>query len=413
MSNLNERSTSWPIVPLISEITLLSGGTPSMAEARYWNGDIPWVSSGEMTQRRIYDTELKVTEDGANDGSKRIPSRTVLVVVRGMSLAKEFRVAITGREVTFNQDLKALLPSKKIIPEFLFYYLISQNQPIRDSASESAHGTKKLDTQVLEEWPLPLPLRKTQTKIAAILGAYDELIENNKGRIALLEKLTEEIYREWFVRFRFPGHNNVKTLKGFPASWTIERVKDTIVRRKFGRIYREAELFSEGTVVVIDQSRSDSLGFYEGEPQHVASPDAPILLFGDHTCKMVFMTTPFSLAENVIPFVPKAGVSPYFLFHLLKDLAKATEYKRHWTDLTTREVLVPDGYLQSEFENTVRQFHQQICFLRQAIRTAEKIRDSLLPRLISGKLSVENLDVQSPPGLTEELDQDSDLTHHA
>src|SRR5689334_3391357 len=130
--NLQPLST-WPIVPLGSEVKFLSGGTPSMAEAKYWNGNIPWVSSGEMTQRKIRDTELRVTEDGANEGSKRIPARTILVVVRGMSLAKEFRVAITARDVTFNQDLKALLPSKKLHPEFLFYYLLSQNHPIRDS----------------------------------------------------------------------------------------------------------------------------------------------------------------------------------------------------------------------------------------------------------------------------------------
>lgn len=384
-----------------------------MTEARYWNGDIPWVSSGEMTQRKIYHTELKVTEDGANEGSQRIPARTVLIVVRGMSLAKEFRVAITAREVTFNQDLKALLPSKKITPEFLFYYLISQNQPIRDSASESAHGTKKLDTQVLEEWPLPLLPRKVQEKIVAILSAYDELIENNRRRITLLEKLAEEIYREWFVRLRFPGHTAVKRVKGLPESWKAERVKEIIVRRKFGRIYRETELFSEGQIVVIDQSQSDLLGFYDGEPQHEASPDAPIILFGDHTCKMVFMTTPFSLAENVIPFVPKAGISSYFLFHLLKDLAKTTEYKRHWIDLTTREVLVPEEVLQTKFDNAVKQLHLQINLLRQAIRTAEKTRNLLLPRLISGKLSVENLDIQFPPGMTEELGQNSDATHHA
>ena len=75
------------------------------------------------------------------DGFRRV---TVLVVVRGMSLAKEFRVAITARDATFNQDLKALIPSEKLVPEFLFYYLLSQNQPIRDSASESAHGTNKI-----------------------------------------------------------------------------------------------------------------------------------------------------------------------------------------------------------------------------------------------------------------------------
>ena len=119
---------------------------------------------------------------------------------------------------------------------------------------------------------------------------------------------------------------------------------------------------------------------------------------------MVFMTKPFSLAENVIPFRPNPGISPYFLFHLVKDLAKTTEYKRHWTDLTNREVLIPERGLQTKFENAVRLCHEKIEVLRQAIRRSEKIRNLLLPRLISGKLSVQNLDIQFPPGMAEEME---------
>ena len=101
------------IVPLASEVSFLSGGTPRMSESRFWGGDIPWVSSGEMTESRISFTERRVTEEGARNSTKIVPANTVLVVVRGMSLAKEFRISISEREVTFNQDIKALKPSKK------------------------------------------------------------------------------------------------------------------------------------------------------------------------------------------------------------------------------------------------------------------------------------------------------------
>ena len=131
----------WDTVPLQSEVKLLSGGTPKKSEARYWGGEIPWVSSGEMTQRRIHDTQLHVTEDGADNGTRLVPENTVLVVVRGMSLAKEFRISLTARPVTFNQDLKALRPSPKVDPGFLFYYLQSQRNAIRDSATDASHGT--------------------------------------------------------------------------------------------------------------------------------------------------------------------------------------------------------------------------------------------------------------------------------
>ena len=95
----------------------------------------------------------------------------------------------------------------------------------------------------------------------------------------------------------------------------------------------------------------------------------------------------------------------------MRDLARTTEYKRHWTDLTNREVLIPKEDLQVRFENAVRQSHKQVELLRQAIRKAEKIRNLLLPRLISGKLPVENLDIQFPPSMADELNAEPTAAH--
>lgn len=120
------KNSIWPVVNLGSMVKFLSGGTPSKTEANYWNGNIPWVSSGEMDTDRIYNTRLNLTEDGVKNGSRFIPKNTLLAVVRGMSLAKEFRVCLTMQEMSFNQDVKAIIPTKNVNPIFLFYYLKSQ-----------------------------------------------------------------------------------------------------------------------------------------------------------------------------------------------------------------------------------------------------------------------------------------------
>jgi len=103
-------------------------------------------------------------------------------------------------------------------------------------------------------------------------------------------------------------------------------------RKRFGRIYRESELLPEGAVIVIDQSTKEWLGFHEGKAEHQASPDRPLILFGDHSCKMQLMIEPFSLAENVIPFTSKGEMPIIFLYYLVHSLVETTEYKRHWTD---------------------------------------------------------------------------------
>jgi len=270
-----------------------------------------------------------------------------------------------------------------------------------------------LNQEIVKRIAIPLPEIAVQRKIAAILTAYDDLIETNKRRIALLEKMAEEIYREWFIRMRFPGHREAAFVKGLPETWTIKKVKEIVDRKRFGQIYRPADLTNEGQVIVIDQSRSDFLGFYDGKPEHKASIEAPIILFGDHSCKMVFMTCPFSLAENVIPFKPIFPMPALFLFHLVKDLARTTEYKRHWTDLTNREVLVPDHELQDAFSELVSDSHLMRKQLVDTNRNLAKTRDLLLPRLISGKLSVEDLDIQFPPSMRDEAPTAQDLETQA
>lgn len=224
-------SVSWERVPLSNDVKMLSGGTPKKSEPAYWDGDIPWVSSGEMTQRRIWDTELHVSHEGAQKGSKLVPEKTVLIVVRGMSLAKEFRVSLTQREVTFNQDVKALACSDRILPEFLYYYLLAQAPAIRDSSTDASHGTKKLDTAVLENWPIPIPSLSEQETLIDLLSKYDDLIENNRRRIELLEETARQLFKEWFIRFRFPGHEHVKIIDGVPEGWeftTIAQVAETV-----------------------------------------------------------------------------------------------------------------------------------------------------------------------------------------
>jgi type I restriction enzyme, S subunit len=299
--------------------------------------------------------------------------------------------------------MRLRLNSKRVNSRFLsFYFCTAGHKYWMEAVCAFGATMTTLNQGIVKRISFRAPPPAVQEKVAAILSSYDELIANNNRRIALLEKLTEEIYREWFVRFRFPGNTTARFGKGLPSDWPIIRIQDCVIRKKFGRIFRENELFADGQVVVIDQSRADCLGYHDGDAQHVASPEAPIILFGDHTCKVELMTKPFSLAENVVPFTSKDNISAYFLFHLIKSKATMTEYKRHWTDLTNTKVLVPSSMLCHKFEEAVIDFHKQTYVLKQENMKLCKLRDLLLPRLISGKFSVDELDIQFPADMVKE-----------
>ncbi|MEO6213187.1 MAG: restriction endonuclease subunit S [Vicinamibacterales bacterium] len=173
----------WQRRPLVSCVIFRSGGTPSKNRAEYWDGDIPWVSSGEMSETRLYDTPLHVSPEGADAGSRLVTRDTVLVVVRGMSLAKEFRLAMVAREMAFNQDLKALECRDGIDSLFLFHSLLDRRDGIRDLATEASHGTKKLDTAVLERLPIvvaePRLQRLFRDTVASSLAQRDNLYHQN------------------------------------------------------------------------------------------------------------------------------------------------------------------------------------------------------------------------------------------
>lgn len=411
--------TNWPMTNLGAVARFLSGGTPNKKTTNYWNGNIPWVTSGEMTSERIHSTEFALTEEGAHAGSRFVPKGTSFIVVRGMSLAKEFRVSLAMREMTFNQDVKAVIPFDDFDRTFLYYYLKSQANPIKDSASEAAHGTKKLDMAVLEQWPIPRIPLGIQKKIAAVLCHYDDLIENNKRRITLLEKMTEEIYREWFVRFRFPGWQEAEFEKGLPVGWANIKIVDAFDYSGGGTPSKANDSYwRNGDIdwyTPSDITRSSTLFMASSEFQCNEEglrrssaklfPGYSVMMTSRATIGAIGINTkPACTNQGFITCVPNEQYPLTYLYHWLKtakphfeilsggatfpELIKST-FKRI-------EILSPDQSVVENFDGLVSPVFKQLESLSKQNRKLEQTKNQLLPRLISGKLSVENLDIQFP-----------------
>ncbi|NEX11205.1 MAG: hypothetical protein C1942_00650 [Prosthecochloris sp.] len=135
----------------------VSGGTPSRSRSDFWNGDFPWVSPKDMKQDVISDSEEKLTDTALNERVTILPSDSILIVVRGMILAHTFPVALTGREVTFNQDMKGIIPNSDFSTEFVFHWFKDNSARILQATEESTHGTKRLATDVLYGMQIPKP----------------------------------------------------------------------------------------------------------------------------------------------------------------------------------------------------------------------------------------------------------------
>lgn len=147
----------------------LSGGTPETSEQSYWGGDIPWISASSLKVPWIDDSDRKVTTLGSVNGTRLVPSGTIIFVVRGMSLVSEFRIGLTQREVAFGQDCKALLPAPWLDATVLFVAIKSQTPNILRLVDSAGHGTGRLATDLLTKVELSLPEVEFSADVAARL----------------------------------------------------------------------------------------------------------------------------------------------------------------------------------------------------------------------------------------------------
>ena len=161
----------WEVTPLRFLVDFVSGATPDTATSEFWDGAIPWVSAKDMKSDLIDDTEDHVSELAISKRVIRaISPFSVLVVVRGMILAHSFPTAVTRSRVTINQDLKALRCGAQLFPFFLRDYLSGTENHVLSITGESAHGTKKLETDVLRRLPMAVPPISEQRAISRHIG---------------------------------------------------------------------------------------------------------------------------------------------------------------------------------------------------------------------------------------------------
>jgi len=274
---------------------------------------------------------------------------------------------------------------------FLYYLLKGNIMEIISLGTGSVYDA--INKSAIENLEIEIPPLETQCKIAAILSAYDDLIENNTRRIQILEEMAQTIYKEWFVKFCFPGYEKVKMVDSelgkIPEGWEVKKVKGIVKRLKAGRTYTQKEVLPMGNIPVVDQSRSEFLGFHNNESDHYASSEEPIIIFGDHTCKMQIMVGPFSLGPNVIPFISNDSGLIYYLFFLVRNLVETHEYKRHWNDLVIKKVALAGKKSQFLFSEMIKPLTEEINLLMKRNLNLRRTRDLLLPKLISGEIDVE------------------------
>lgn len=429
--------TIWPTRPLKDCAVWYSGGTPNKATPRYWGGSIPWISARSLNDFFVSDSEDRVTEEGARNGTRLVPKDSILFIVRGMSLKSEFRMGIATRPVTFNQDLKALVAVDDVVPAYLAYAIRSKTTEILQMVGEAGHGTGVLPTDRIQALEIPVPSLEEQHAVAAILGALDAKIELNRKMNATLEAMARALFKSWFVDFdpvrakaegRAPWGMGAETAKLFPDEFVESDSKPIPKGWRYGSIgefvelqrgttYKSALKDLPGPVLLglgaIQRNggfRDDKLSTYGGD-----SPEKLLVYPGELFASLKDVTQSADLL-GAVARVPRhvAGgrltqdtvklqltgtidIGEVVYRTLLTD--ECREYCRQHATGTTNLGLSREAFLSypivvaaapvlDAFNRSIRSLSSRAEVAVIESRTLGRIRDELLPRLLSGELSV-------------------------
>lgn len=407
-----------------------SGGTPKKDNPDYWGGTIPWISASSMSGMRYDRSDLMLTELGLKSGSKLAKRNAVLLLVRGSALHKNIPVGIALIDVAFNQDVKAIIADEKaILPLYLLYWIKAHEQYLLENVVEfTGIGAGKLDTQRLQNLDINLPSLSIQKRIISVAKALDDRIDLLKKTNQTLEAIAQTLFKSWFVNFD-PVHANHcgDDCAGINAE-TAELFPDSFGDSELGQIPKGWHISTVGKVYQLTMGQSpagvnlNTLGngieFYQGRAD-----------FGfRYPTQRVFCVSPTRIAkENDILISVRAPVGDvnvalneccigrgvaairhplsfqsFALYQIkqLKEIFKIFDGEGtvfgsiSKTDFENIKLIAPSPKLAEIFERIVSPIDDRIKLNENQILELSKIRDTLLPRLINGKLGLSAIEAQ-------------------
>lgn len=366
-------------------------------DASLYGGDYPFIQTGDVKHSPFYITTYSQTYNELGLAQSKLWDRDTLCITIAANIADtailKFPACFPDSIIGFISD-----PEQSDV-RFVKYCM----ETLKVHFESISRGTTQdnLSVEKLLSIKFKAPQVPEQKKIAGFLTAYDDLIEVNRRRIAALQTMAEELYREWFVRHRFPGHAKVKLVKGRPATWSEQKFGTFCVLQR-GFDLPDAEVVPGPYPIIASTSIKGYHHEFKVKPPVVTTGRSGSLgeVMLVHTDAW-----PLNTALYVKDF---CGNSPFLVYYTLKNMglekfnAGAGVPSLNRNHLTSIKLNVPDAPLQTRFDEVVGPIHEQKEQLVKMNASLRQTRDLLLPRLISGKLRVEALDIQFPPGMKTE-----------
>lgn len=375
-----------PIEALCTRVT--TGATPLRSRSNFYDGGTTdWYKTGELNDWYLDPAEERITELALEETSvKLFPANTVLMAMYGDGKTITSLGMLRAPAAT-NQACSAMLVDEgKCDIRYFFYALKGRRHLLLKIASGGAQ--RNLSGKLIKEFTLPVPPLPVQHRIANILSAYDELIENSQRRIRILQAMARALYREWFVHFRFPGHEKLPLVASpvgeIPQGWEVKKLGE-ILELNYGKALKKEDrrdgefpvYGSSGMVGTHDTSLVRGPGIIVGRKGNVGS--------------VFWCDDDFFVIDTA--FFVTSSLPLRFLFYVLPTVnfinSDAAVPGLSRNQAYTLEILIPPASALTKFCEMTDTFERQVATLRRQIQNLRRTRDLLLPRLLSGQLNIE------------------------
>ena len=367
-----------------------------------FGGKYPFIQTADVKAANFYITEYDTTYNEKGLAQSRLWNPGTLCITIAANIAD---TGILAMDACFPDSVMGFLPYEGIADVRFVKYcfdILQQNcKKISQGAAQDNLSWEKLSTILF-----PAPPIEVQNQIADILSTYDNLIENNKKQIKLLEEAAQRLYKEWFVDLRFPGHENVKIVDGVPEGWKRSTLGEiaSILRRGISPKYDDGGMYLvisqkciRRSIMDTDEARRESK---EYAPElNLQDADTVICSTGTGTLGRVGQvcgTYPDTTFDSHVTLVRTENYQNFF-YQAVKSQQEflmgmgrgSTNQQELYRDVIENlQILVPTQEILNKAEKMLSSIHHKVTALNSQILLLIEVRDRLLPKLMSGELEV-------------------------
>ncbi len=361
---------------------ITAGGTPSTRVSEFWNGDIPWMNSGEINSKNIDSVIRRITQAGLkNSSAKMIPPYSVLIALAGQGKTRG-TVAINKIKLCTNQSLAAIIPNEKILPYYLYYNLDFRYQELR-TYSTGDGGRGGLNLQIIKNIKVDFPtLIDEQKKIVEILSTWDQAIEKLNELILAKEK-----------QFKWLLQKLIYNQKNNPE-WEKVKLEATLsYEQPTNYIVHSTQYNNHYNTPVLTAGKTFIIGYTNEKDGIFPIQKLPVIIFDDFTTAKQFVDFPFKVKSSAMKILlpKKETIDMKFIFYSMKNINfQIKSHKRFWISQYSKiKIPIPRPSKQKKITKILFECEKEIKILKQLSNKYHFQKRGLMQKLLTGKVRLQ------------------------